>query len=64
MHIESDEVDGPPVDYTKDYRRFAYKDFALGELQSGNNISPDALLRYADTVHNTICVILSIICVH
>ncbi len=45
VHIQNDETHGPPIDYTKDYRRFSYKDFAFDESHPDSSISPEILLR-------------------
>eukprot|EP00292_Cryptomonas_paramecium_P018071 CAMPEP_0113710954 /NCGR_PEP_ID=MMETSP0038_2-20120614/30466_1 /TAXON_ID=2898 /ORGANISM="Cryptomonas paramecium" /LENGTH=96 /DNA_ID=CAMNT_0000637113 /DNA_START=413 /DNA_END=700 /DNA_ORIENTATION=+ /assembly_acc=CAM_ASM_000170 len=44
--ISEDEVKGAPYNYSKDYRRFAYRDFSLDKVRAGSSISPQGLLKW------------------
>ena len=44
--IPADEEQERLFDYTRDYRRYAYKDFSVEKIKNGKNISPEALLQW------------------
>jgi hypothetical protein len=44
--LSEDEQERRPINYTQDFRRFAYKDFSLDHFKTGCNISPEALLKW------------------
>ncbi len=46
MVLAEDEQETRPLNYTRDFCRFAYKDFWLDHCKTACNISPEALLKW------------------